>query len=176
MKYCTHCGHSVHQKIPAGDNRLRYVCDNCQAIHYQNPRIVAGCLASWEQQVLLCRRAIEPCRGLWTLPAGFMENGETIAEAAIRETREEACVQVQQAEIYMLFSLPRINQATLIFRAQMNNGSFGIGDESLEVKLFSEDEIPWDRLAFTSTSQCLRHYFSDRKQQRFPVRNLELAE
>ena len=108
MNYCSHCGHPVQQQIPPGDNRLRHVCSQCHQVHYQNPRIVAGCLPVWQQQVLLCRRAIAPRQGYWTLPAGFMENGETIQQAAIRETLEEACARVDQLQLYSLFDMPRM--------------------------------------------------------------------
>ncbi len=175
MKYCTRCGHLLHHRIPPGDNRPRYVCDHCQTIHYQNPRIVAGCLPLWQDRVLLCRRAIEPRRGLWTLPAGYMENGETLEQAAVRETFEEACTEVDEIELYTLFNLPHIDQVTLFFRARMRSAEFAAGDESLEVALFREDQIPWQALAFPTITQTLQFYFADRPGRQFPVRNLELA-
>ncbi|WP_263145387.1 NUDIX hydrolase [Pseudomonas sp. RIT-PI-AD] len=175
MKFCSQCGGPVSQRIPAGDNRLRYICDACSLIHYQNPRIVAGCLPVWNGQVLLCRRAIEPRRGYWTLPAGFMENGETMAQAAARETLEEACARVEALELYTLFDLPHIDQVYLFFRAELADGAFACGEESLEVRLFAEEEIPWSELAFPTVGRTLECFFADRRTQRYPVRNEPLA-
>lgn len=169
MNFCSHCGNPVQQRVPAGDHRQRYVCDHCGAIHYQNPRIVAGCIAEWEERVLLCRRAIEPRYGLWTLPAGFMENGETTAEGAARETLEEACARVAIAGLYALFNIPHINQVYLMFRARLLDPEFAAGNESLEVALFQETEIPWTKLAFPVVRETLRHYFDDRHRGHFGV-------
>lgn len=171
MKFCSQCGYPVSQRIPEGDNRPRYVCGHCHAIHYQNPRIVAGCLPVWQQQVLLCRRAIEPRRGYWTLPAGFMENGETLEQAAVRETWEEACARVRDLKLYTLFDLPHINQVYLFFRAELVGPNFAAGDESLEVRLFDECDIPWSELAFPTVGRTLECYFADRREHRYPVRN-----
>ncbi|HBT56886.1 MAG TPA: NUDIX hydrolase, partial [Pseudomonas sp.] len=170
MKFCSECGQGVTARVPDGDTRSRFVCDHCQTIHYQNPRIVAGCLAVHGQQVLLCRRAIEPRRGFWTLPAGFMENGETTEEAALRETWEEARARLQQQELYMLFNLPHINQVYMFFRGELADLEFSAGEESLEVRLFHEHEIPWDKLAFPTVGKTLKQYFLDRQEQAFPVR------
>ena len=175
MKFCSQCGSPVTQRIPTGDNRLRFVCPQCQTIHYQNPRIIAGCLPVWEQQVLLCRRAIEPRRGFWTLPAGFMENGETLEQAAARETLEEACARVQGLQLYTLFDLPHINQVYMLFRAELVDLDFAAGEESLEVRLFDEQDIPWSELAFPTIGRTLECYFADRAAQLFPVRNEPLA-
>lgn len=170
MKFCSECGQGVTARVPDGDTRSRFVCDHCQTIHYQNPRIVAGCLAVHGQQVLLCRRAIEPRRGFWTLPAGFMENGETTEEAALRETWEEARARLQHQELYMLFNLPHINQVYMFFRGELADLEFSAGEESLEVRLFHEHEIPWDKLAFPTVGKTLKQYFLDRQEQSFPVR------
>ena len=170
MKFCSECGQGVTARVPDGDTRSRFVCDHCQTIHYQNPRIVAGCLAVHGQQVLLCRRAIEPRRGFWTLPAGFMENGETTEEAALRETWEEARARLQQQELYMLFNLPHINQVYMFFRGELADLEFSAGEESLEVRLFHEHEIPWDKLAFPTVGKTLKQYFLDRQEHAFPVR------
>jgi ADP-ribose pyrophosphatase YjhB (NUDIX family) len=175
MNFCSQCGNPLSQQIPAGDNRLRFVCPQCQTIHYQNPRIIAGCLPIWGEQVLLCRRAIEPRRGYWTLPAGFMENGETLEQAAARETLEEACARVQGLSLYTLFDLPHINQVYMLFRAELVDLNFAAGAESLEVQLFSEQDIPWSELAFPTIGRTLECYFADRGQQLFPVRNEPLA-
>lgn len=142
MNYCSHCGQPVSFTIPEGDDRPRYVCGSCGTIHYQNPNIVAGTLATSGSRVLLCKRAIEPRKGYWTLPAGFMENGETTLQAAARETLEEACAEVALDNLYTLINLPHINQVFMIFRARLQ-GSFHPGPESLEVALFEEHEIPW---------------------------------
>lgn len=171
MKFCSQCASPVTQRIPEGDNRLRYVCECCGTIHYQNPNIVAGCLPVWGEQVLLCRRAIEPRLGFWTLPAGFMENGETLEQAACRETVEEACARVSALQLYTLFDLPHINQVHVFFRAQLADLDFAVGAESLEVQLFEQSTIPWSELAFPTVERTLKCFFADRTQQRYPVRN-----
>lgn len=150
-------------RIPDGDNLERFVCDSCGAIHYQNPKIVAGSIPEWEDRILLCRRAIEPRYGLWTLPAGFMENNETTQQAALRETMEEANAQVEILNLYALFNIPHISQVYMIFRARLTDLQFKPGAESLEVELFREDEIPWDELAFPVMHETLVRYYNDRK-------------
>ena len=174
MNYCSYCGHPVSQKVPEGDNRLRYVCDECEAIHYQNPRIIAGCLPVFEDKVLLCRRAIEPRSGYWTLPAGFLENGETTAMGALRETQEEANANAEIIDLYTLFSLPHISQVYMFFRARLLDLEFSPGHETTDARLFEEHEIPWDQLAFPVVTQTLQHYFSDRGTNEFPVRSLDI--
>ena len=169
MKFCSECGQGVTARVPDGDTRSRFVCDHCQTIHYQNPRIVAGCLAVHERQVLLCKRAIEPRMGYWTLPAGFMENGETTEEAALRETWEEARARLQSQQLYMLFNLPHINQVYMFFRGELADLDFSAGEESLEVRLFHEADIPWDELAFPTVGKTLKQYFIDRQQEHYPV-------
>ena len=171
MKFCSQCGGTITEMIPEGDNRLRFVCGACETIHYQNPRIVAGCLPVLDGQVLLCKRAIEPRRGYWTLPAGFMENGETVQQAAERETREEACAKVTALQLYTLFDLPHINQVYMFFRAELVDNGFRAGDETLEVRLFKQADIPWSELAFPTVGRTLEYFFADRVQQTFPVRN-----
>ena len=175
MKYCHDCGNAVTKKIPDGDNRLRFVCDQCEMIHYQNPRIIAGCLPVFEDKVLLCNRAIEPRRGFWTLPAGFLENGETTADGALRETVEEANANAEIDELYTIFSLPHISQVYMFFRASLLDLDFYAGIESLDVKLFTESEIPWDNLAFPVINETLQHYFKDRKDDAYPVRYSEIV-
>ncbi len=169
MIYCSNCGTRVTEKIPAGDNRQRYVCDACDTIHYQNPKIVAGCVPVWDNRLLLCRRAIEPRYGLWTLPAGFMENGESTEQAAARETREEAGASVIDMALYGVFSIPQINQVYMMFRAQLETEDYQAGIESLDVKLFEEHEIPWDELAFPVVKLTLERYFKDVGTSHFPV-------
>lgn len=169
MKYCSHCGSPVTVTIPEGDNRPRHVCSSgsCGLIHYQNPNIVAGCLIEHGDRLLLCRRAIEPRYGLWTLPAGFLENGESIEEGARRETREEACAEVEILQLFTIFSLTHINQVYMMFRARLHEPLFSPGEESLDVRLFDESEIPWSELAFPVMNQTLRHYYEDRSKGEF---------
>lgn len=170
MNYCSHCGKPVTHRIPTGDNRHRYVCDHCNRIHYENPRIVAGTIPVWGDRILLCRRAIEPRRGYWTLPAGFMENSETTVEAAVRETLEEAMAEVTVDGLYTVLHVPHIDQVHMFFRATLTDGQFGAGEESLEAELFSLDEIPWDELAFPTIRETLEHFVRDKMENHFPVR------
>ncbi|MBU0752714.1 MAG: NUDIX hydrolase [Gammaproteobacteria bacterium] len=161
--YCSSCGAPVHQRIPPGDSLPRAVCDACGTVHYSNPKLVVGALPEWEDRILLCRRAIEPRHGKWTLPAGFMENRETVAEAALRETLEEANARVELGAMYTLLSVPHISQVHVIYRAALLDLDFAPGEETLEVALFREDEIPWDEIAFRTIAITLRHYFADRR-------------
>ena len=167
MNFCSDCGEKVSLSIPDGDNVPRYVCDACGTIHYQNPKMVVGCIPEWGDQILLCRRAIEPRYGLWTLPAGFMENGETAAAGAARETLEEAGARVTIDQLYTFLNLPNINQIYVMFRGTMLDLDFAAGTESLEVKLFGEAEIPWKELAFRTIKVTLEKYFEDRKNGSF---------
>lgn len=163
MNFCSHCGASLSFRIPPGDSLPRFICDQCGMIHYQNPRMVIGCIPEWEDKILLCRRAIEPRHGFWTLPAGFMENGETTAEAAARETLEEASARVEIGAAFSMFSLPHISQVHLLFRAKLLDLDYAAGTESLEVALFREADIPWDTLAFSSVRNTLRHFYADQR-------------
>ncbi|WP_299878409.1 NUDIX hydrolase [uncultured Cocleimonas sp.] len=170
MKYCNQCGEKVEQAIPDNDNRLRFVCVSCETIHYQNPNIVAGTLPlimgdDGREKVLLCKRAIEPRYGLWTLPAGFMENGETVEEAALRESQEEANVELDDLRLYSVMSMPQINQVYMIFKGDIVGDSFSPGIESLETALFDEEDIPWSEMAFNVITQTLQCYFADRKKE-----------
>lgn len=167
MKFCSQCGAPVARRTPPGDTHERFVCDACQTIHYENPKMVIGSIPEWEDRVLLCRRAIEPRYGLWTLPAGFMELRETTAEAAVREAMEEANAAIELGELYTLFNLPHFNQVYLFYRGRLLNLDFAPGTESLEVELFRESEIPWERLAFPVVIQTLQHYFADRRAGRY---------
>lgn len=168
MSFCTACGHITQEQIPLGDHQVRMVCTDCGNIHYVNPKVICGALVLWENQVLLCRRAIEPRYGLWTLPAGYMELFETMEQGAARETFEEAEAQVNIEQLYCMYNIPRIGQIYVLFKANLIEGKFGSGPETIESRLFSEDEIPWEQLAFPSVEQTLRHYFADRKQNHFP--------
>jgi len=167
MNFCSNCGSDkIGLIVPKGDNRPRYVCAACQVIHYQNPNIVAGCLPVWEDKVLLCRRAIEPRHGFWNVPSGYLENGETVAEGAMREVWEEAEAKVDLQYLISLYNLPKINQIYLHFIGDLVDGEFGIGEESLECALFTEETIPWEEMAFTSSTFTLRRYFENRRAVR----------
>lgn len=160
MQYCSNCGESVTSKIPQGDNRERFVCENCSTIHYVNPKLVVGCILTWQRKVLLCKRSIEPRLGFWTLPAGFMENGETTAEGAAREAHEEANATAVGLELFGHYSLPRISQVYVMFLGELKDGYAAAGEESLEVGLFHEREIPWSELAFPVVTESLQQFFA----------------
>lgn len=162
MPYCLKCGTLATYKIPEGDNRKRIVCDECGYIHYQNPNLVCGALVVHENKVLMCRRAIEPQYGMWTLPAGFMEIGETMLEGAYRETKEEAEAQASNMKLYCLFDIPDLGQVHAMYLANLKDGTFGAGIESLECKLIEEADIPWDDIAFKTIKRTLEYYFTDR--------------
>ncbi|MFZ0133990.1 MAG: NUDIX hydrolase [Desulfobacterales bacterium] len=162
MNFCSHCGAPVTLRIPAGDDHLRYTCDSCGAIHYQNPKVVVGCIPHRQGRILLCRRAIEPRYGRWTLPAGYLENGETLAEGARRETQEEAGAVLGELIPYGLYNICHVNQIYLMFRAQLHELDFAPGTESLEVRLFAEYDIPWTDLAFPVIERTLARYVADR--------------
>lgn len=169
MNFCSHCGEAVILKIPEDDNRQRYVCISCEMIHYQNPRVVAGCLPVWEDKILLCRRAIDPRYGLWTLPAGFMELGETTVEAAARETLEEANARVNIQGLYVVINLPQVDQVFMMFRSQLLDLDFAPGVESLAVELYTKQDIPWNSLAFGTIRQTLDFFFEDRLTGDYPL-------
>lgn len=170
MKYCSHCGAEVVVRTPPADNRPRHVCTSCETIHYQNPKVVAGCLVeASDGRILLCRRAIEPRYGLWTLPAGFMELGETTLEAALRETREEAEARVEIDGLFAVFNLPHVDQVYMMFRSRLLAGHFGAGEESLEAGLFEQARIPWQELAFSTIYHTLRLYYADRANGSYRV-------
>lgn len=167
MKYCSQCGAPVARRIPEGDTLPRFVCGRCHTIHYQNPRMVVGCIVEWEDKILLCRRAIEPRYGLWTVPAGYMENGETITQGALRETLEEANARVEIGPLYALYNIPHISQVYLLFRARLLDLDFHAGAETLEARLWAENETPWDQIAFATVRNTLTHYYSDRRRGEF---------
>lgn len=168
MNFCSDCGQPVTLAIPPDDNRLRHVCGHCGTIHYQNPKMVVGSIPLWRNdgRVLLCRRAIEPRHGFWTLPAGFMENSETTEEAAARETLEEAGARIELQGLFSLLNVPHVHQVHLFYRAHLLDLDYAAGTESLEVKLFREEEIPWDEIAFPTVSQTLRLFFDDLRSHR----------
>lgn len=174
MNYCSNCGKPVVVRVPSGDTLPRYVCDHCDTIHYQNPKIVAGCIPEWQDRILLCRRAIEPRLGKWTLPAGFMENGETVQAAAARETMEEALARVSDMTLFGMFNIPHVNQVYVMFRARMPVCEFAPGPESLSCELVSEDRIPWPELAFPVMERTLRLYLDDRRSDAFRIHTADI--
>ncbi len=162
LKFCSHCGAAVVTKVPPGDHLPRFVCDACGTVHYKNPLLVLGCVPEWEGRILLCRRAIEPRLGFWTVPAGFMEIGETMQHAAQRECHEEAQADVEIGSLLAVVSVTHAAQVHVMFRARMLSPRYAAGPESLEVRLLEEREIPWEDLAFPSGEFTLRRYFADR--------------
>ena len=160
--FCERCAHAVERAVPAGDNRERRVCPNCAHIHYENPKTVVGCLLEWEGRVLLCRRGIEPRHGLWTLPAGFMENGESTLEGAAREAFEEATAEAEDLRLFALYNLPRISQVYVMFEGRLKGGLARANEETLEVGLFERTEIPWNELAFPVVTETLERWFEMR--------------
>jgi len=175
MNYCANCGAKLNYRIPEGDDLPRYVCDTCHVIHYINPKIVVGCIPEWQDRLLLCRRAIEPRKGKWTLPAGYLENNETLAEGAKRETLEEAKADIEIIAPYAMFNLTFISQIYLMFRGKMIDNTFGPGSESTHVALFQEKDIPWDDLAFNVIKETLTRFFRDRKKGSYPFQIGDIA-
>ena len=167
MNFCSTCGEKVSFIIPEGDNRLRHVCISCQTIHYENPKIVTGCIAEWQDKILLCKRAIKPRYGLWTLPAGFMENAETNMQGAARETAEEANAKIENMKLFCMFSIAHISQVYTMYRGDLVAGAASPGVESLEVALFNESEIPWQNIAFQVITETLKLYYQDKKKGEF---------
>lgn len=162
-RFCCYCGNNTHLIVPAGDSRERRVCPACGAVHYENPRVVVGCVPEHEGRILLCRRAIEPRRGYWTVPAGFLENGESLEAGAARESYEEALAQVQIGSLLAVVNIPEACQVHVFFRARLVGGEHGVGEESLETMLVDAAEIPWDEIAFRSTTYALQNYLADRE-------------
>jgi ADP-ribose pyrophosphatase YjhB (NUDIX family) len=175
MQFCSTCGHPVTQRVPAGDTRLRACCDRCGAIHYVNPRPVVGTVPVWGDSVLLCRRAIEPRHGKWTLPAGFMEIGETTAEGALRETLEEAGARVKLGPLFTMIDVPHVEQVHIFYHAELLDLDFAPGEESLDVQLFEEAAVPWAEIAFRTVAATLRHFYADRARGHFEVHTEALS-
>jgi ADP-ribose pyrophosphatase YjhB (NUDIX family) len=175
MKFCSNCASPVVKRVPPGDSLPRWVCDACGEIHYQNPKIVVGTVPEWEGRLLLCRRAIEPRYGYWTLPAGFMENDETVADAARRETEEEAGARIELIEPFAMLSVPHVNQVHVFYRAKLLDLEFKPGEESLEVALFEEAGVPWMDIAFRTVGLALKHWFADRKNGAFEFHAEDVA-
>jgi ADP-ribose pyrophosphatase YjhB (NUDIX family) len=167
IKHCRVCGSTTTYRIPSDDNRERAVCDSCGEIHYENPLNVVGTVPVWGEQVLLCRRNIEPRFGMWTLPAGFMELAESTAQGALRETIEEAGAQVEMQGLFTLLNVVRVGQVHMYYRARMLSTELNPGPETIEARLFNEQDIPWAELAFRTVRETLQHFFADRRQGHF---------
>ena len=163
MKFCSHCGNPVSLRTPEGDHLPRYICDACGVVHYQNPKLIVGCVPEHEGRILLCKRAIEPRLGYWTIPAGFMENGETTQDGARRESFEEAQAEVEIGSLLAVVHVLHADQVHVMFRARLPEPRFGPSPESLEVRLYDESEVPWADIAFRSVDFALKRYFEDRR-------------
>jgi ADP-ribose pyrophosphatase YjhB (NUDIX family) len=175
IKHCRNCGTAVIYRIPDdGDTRERAVCPACDTIHYENPLNVVGTVPHWGDKVLLCKRNIEPRWGKWTLPAGFMELGETTIEGAARETAEEAGAHIEMEGLITVMSVPRVGQVHLFYLARLLSDRFDPGHETIEARLFAEDEIPWEEIAFRTVKETLLHYFEDRRKGEFSVHNVDI--
>jgi ADP-ribose pyrophosphatase YjhB (NUDIX family) len=175
VKYCSNCGAAVVQRVPPGDTLPRFVCDECGEIHYQNPKLVVGTVPEHGGRIILCRRAIEPRYGYWTLPAGFMENAESVAQAALRETLEEAGAAVELGAPFTMISVPRVNQVHVFYLARLGALEFKPGEETLEVALFAEADIPWRDIAFRTVATTLKHWFADRARGTFTFHAEDIA-
>lgn len=168
MNYCPECGSdALVTRVPEGDTHAREVCESCGYVHYVNPKVIVGCIPTWGERVLLCKRAIEPRRGWWTLPAGFLEMGETMAEGAQREALEEANAVVETGALFAIYSVPHISQVYALFQAELQNDQVSAGEESLEVGLYLESEIPWDEIAFPAMHRTLELFFENRREGRY---------
>lgn len=175
IKHCRNCGSAVVYRVPDdGDVRERAVCPACDTIHYENPLNVVGTVPHWGDQVLLCKRNIEPRWGKWTLPAGFMELGETTAQGAERETDEEAGAEIEMQDLLTILSVPRVGQVHLFYRARLLSDRFNPGHETIEARLFSESEIPWEEIAFRTVKETLQRYFEDRRKGAFGVHSIDI--
>lgn len=175
FRHCKACGSAVTYRVPSDDNRERAVCDRCAHVHYENPLNVVGTLPVWDERVLLCRRAIEPRHGLWTLPAGFMELGESLEAGALRETVEEAGARIELQGLYSVLSVLRVGQVHFFYRARLLDTRFDPGPETLEVGLFDENDLPWDELAFRTVRETLTRYFDDRRRGQFGLHCADIA-
>jgi len=175
IKHCRACGTKVEYVVPTDDNRERAACPACATVHYQNPINVVGTLPVWNDQVLLCRRAIEPRHGLWTLPAGFLELGETLEQGALRETDEEAGAQIELQGLFTIINVTRVGQVHLFYRARMLGPELAPGIETLEARLFAEHEIPWDDLAFRTVRETLRCFFDNRRAGHYQLHCLDVG-
>ena len=178
IQHCRECGHPTTYRLPDdGDTKTRAICTVCHTVHYENPLNVVGTVPVWGEtgeQVLLCLRNIEPRKGKWTLPAGFMELQETTAQGALRETIEEAGAQIEMGPLFTLMSVPRVGQVHMYYRARLTSTEFNPGIETVEARLFTEDEIPWDEIAFRTVRETLEHYFADRRRGDFGFHTMDI--
>jgi ADP-ribose pyrophosphatase YjhB (NUDIX family) len=176
IRHCKQCGTAVTYRLPDdGDTRERAICPACHTVHYENPLNVVGTIPIWNDQVLLCKRNIEPRLGKWTLPAGFMELGETVMQGAARETQEEAGAQFQMLEMFTIMNVVRVGQVHFFFRAQLTSPDFDPGHETQEARLFTEQDIPWDDIAFRTVRETLRCYFADRARGHYSLHQIDIA-
>jgi ADP-ribose pyrophosphatase YjhB (NUDIX family) len=176
IQHCRNCGVAVVYRLPDdGDTRQRAVCPGCHTVHYENPLNVVGTVPYWGDKVLLCKRNIEPRFGKWTLPAGFLELGETTAEGALRETIEEAGAKIEMEGLFTLINVARVGQLHLFYRAKLLSDQFDPGSETIEAKLYAEADIPWDEIAFLTVRKTLEHFFADRRSGQFPIHTLDIA-
>ena len=176
MKFCSDCGSQVYRAVPEGDTRVRDICTQCRRIFYVNPKVVPGTITLYQNKVLLCRRAINPRHNCWTLPAGFMECGETMVAGALRETWEEACAPAIHPSLYLIANIVKAAQIHVFYRAELFEPTFDAGDETLETRLFSEEEIPWHQLSFRTVFYALYYFFQDRKKDKFPIREISMPD
>ena len=175
IKHCKNCGTAVVYRQPDdGDTKNRAVCPACNTVHYENPLNVLGTVPVWGDKVLLCKRNIEPRKGKWTLPAGFMELDETASEGAARETVEEAGAQFEMQALFSVLSVPKVGQVHLFYRAKLTSDQFDPGYETQEAKLFAESEIPWDEIAFRTVKVTLERFFADRALGVFGVHEVDV--
>jgi len=176
IQHCRNCGAAVVYRLPDdGDTRQRAICPGCHTVHYENPLNVVGTVPYWGDKVLLCKRNIEPRFGKWTLPAGFLELGETTAEGAARETVEEAGAKIEMEGLFTLINVARVGQLHLFYRAKLLSDQFEPGTETIEAQLYAEAEIPWDEIAFLTVRKTLEHFFADRRSGQFPIHTLDIA-
>ena len=179
LKHCRVCGAAVVDRLPDdGDTKVRAVCPDCQTVHYENPLNVVGTVPTWGDdgaQVLLCKRNIEPRWGKWTLPAGFMEMGETTAQGAARETVEEAGAEFEMQDLFTVMNVVRVGQVHMFYRARLLSTHFDPGSETIEARLFKESEIPWDEIAFRTVKETLEHYFEDRRSGQFGIHTADIG-
>jgi ADP-ribose pyrophosphatase YjhB (NUDIX family) len=174
IQHCPACGSHVQYRVPPDDNRERAVCPACSRIHYENPLNVVGTLPTWNDQVLLCLRNIEPRRGFWTLPAGFMELGETTSQGALRETEEEAGAHIELGPLFSVMNVRQVGQVHLYYLARLQDTRFDPGPETIEAQLFTEAEVPWDQIAFRTVRETLKRYFEDRRSGHFGLHTADI--
>ena len=176
IKHCRNCGIAVVYRLPDdGDTKERAICPACTTVHYENPLNVVGTVPYWGDKILLCKRNIEPRFGKWTLPAGFLELGETTAQGAARETHEEAGAQIEMEGLFSIISVARVGQVHMFYRARLLSDQFAPGVETIETQLYAEHEIPWDEIAFRTVKETLELFFADRRAGHFGVHDVDIV-